>query len=100
MDIEKARRERLRWLVLATLNASAPLPCSQQVIVAVVNGDETFTDSEVHKALDYLVKRELVRVRNSQARVWVAELTRYGIDVAEYTVDCDAGIARPQKYWP
>ena len=23
----------------------------------------------------------------------------HGTDVAEYTVECDPGIARPQKYW-
>ena len=30
---------------------------------------------------------------------WFADLTRFGTDVAEYTIDCDPGIARPQKYW-
>ena len=30
---------------------------------------------------------------------WHAELTRYGVDVAEYTIDCEPGIARPAKYW-
>ena len=30
---------------------------------------------------------------------WFAELNRHGTDVAEYTVECDPGIARPQKYW-
>ena len=27
-----------------------------------------------------------------------ADLTRHGVDVAEYTVDCEPGIARPAKY--
>jgi hypothetical protein len=29
----------------------------------------------------------------------VRKLTRIGIDVVEYTVECDPGIARPKKYW-
>ena len=25
--------------------------------------------------------------------------SRYGVDIAEYTIDCEPGIARPAKYW-
>jgi len=30
---------------------------------------------------------------------WFGKLTREGVDVVEYTVLCDPGIARPRKYW-
>ena len=30
---------------------------------------------------------------------WFCKLDRYGIDVVEYTVACEPGIARPAKYW-
>ena len=30
---------------------------------------------------------------------WHSKLDRLGIDMVEYTIDCQAGIARPQKYW-
>ena len=31
--------------------------------------------------------------------MWFADLTHLGVDIAEYTIDCQAGIARPEKYW-
>ena len=34
-----------------------------------------------------------------KSAAWFADLTRYGVDVAEYTVDCQPGVARPAKYW-
>ena len=33
------------------------------------------------------------------AGAWFADLTRHGIDLAEYTVDCDPGISRPTRFW-
>jgi hypothetical protein len=30
---------------------------------------------------------------------WHCDLTSLGTDIAEYTVDCRPGIARPEKYW-
>ena len=30
---------------------------------------------------------------------WFADLTRIGVDLAEYTIPCEPGIARPEKYW-
>ena len=48
---------------------------------------------------DYLHDRELVRVDKQPSGRWFAELSRFGVDVAEYTVPCEPGIARPAKYW-
>lgn len=28
---------------------------------------------------------------------WAAELTRYGVDIVEYTIGCEPGIARPPR---
>jgi hypothetical protein len=28
----------------------------------------------------------------------LAELTRYGVDIVEYTIACEPGIARPKKW--
>ncbi len=57
------------------------------------------TQHELRRELDYLEERGLVKLRNQNTGVWFGELTRDGIDVVEYTVECDPGIARPQKYW-
>ena len=51
------------------------------------------------RELDYLADRDLLEVRKEPGGRWHAELARYGVDVVEYTVDCDPGIGRPAKYW-
>ena len=54
---------------------------------------------EVRRELDYLADRDLVKLRKEPSGRWWGELTRYGVDIAEYTIDCHPGIARPVKYW-
>lgn len=102
-DLVKAKREQLRWLILKALDAGRPLPVHQDLILSVaqaVHADANLT--EIRRELDYLEKRELVSIRRDPAGTagpWKAELDRFGIEVVEYTVECDAGIARPPKYW-
>jgi hypothetical protein len=100
IDQEKVRRETMRWLVILTLYNASPVGAYEELILATVQG--MFPDAtalEVRRALDYLSDRELVKLDKQPAGRWFADLMRYGTDLAEYTVDCDAGIARPQKYW-
>ncbi len=54
---------------------------------------------EVRRELDYLRDRDLVALKHDPSGRWFGDLTRFGTDVAEYTIDCEPGIARPQKYW-
>ncbi|MNP80095.1 hypothetical protein D3C76_1780910 [compost metagenome] len=54
---------------------------------------------ELRRELDYLSDRSLVTLKKSPAGVWICGLTHYGVDIAEYTIDCNPGIARPEKYW-
>jgi len=49
--------------------------------------------------MDYLHDRELIKLDKQPSGRWHAELSRFGVDVAEYTVSCEPGIARPAKYW-
>ena len=99
-DPEKSRRETLRWLILLTLNAARPLGASETVMMDTVR--HVIPDSthrELRNELDYLAERELLHLDGRNSPQWRAKLTRFGTDVAEYTVDCDPGIARPPKYW-
>ena len=57
------------------------------------------TPMEVRKELDYLEGRSLVKLRKEPSGRWWSDLTRYGVDIVEYTVSCEPGIARPEKYW-
>lgn len=100
IDLEKARRENLRWFILLTLNSARPLGTSEMVILSTVQGIIVdATSREIRNELDYLYHRELITLERRDSPVWHADLTRPGIDVVEYTVPCEPGIARPQKYW-
>lgn len=99
-DITKARRESIRWHVLLTLNTSRPLECHESVVLSVVQ--TLYADAtpiELRRELQYLEDRELIAVTRDPSGPWRAHLTRFGIDIAEYTVNCEPGIARPVKYW-
>jgi hypothetical protein len=100
VDLARSRRESLRWLILLTLNNARPIGAFEGPILAVAQSE--YPDAsplELRRELDYLGDRKLVSVRKQPDGRWFADLTRYGTDVAEYTVDCDPGIARPTKYW-
>lgn len=99
-DLARVRREALRWLVLLTLNNARPLGCAEGPILSVAQTQ--YADAsplELRRELEYLASRELVELIKSPVGHWHAELTRHGVDLAEYTVDCEPGIARPTKYW-
>lgn len=100
IDHSKVRRESLRWLILLTLNNARPMGAQEGPILSVAQSVyPDATQLELRRELDYLHSRELVQVVKSPSGPWHAELSRHGVDVAEYTVDCEPGIARPAKYW-
>lgn len=100
VDLERARREGLRWLVLLTLNNARPIGAYEGTVLTVAQSEHPdATQLELRRELDYLRGRKLVEVRKEPSGRWFCELTRYGVDVAEYTVDCLPGIARPARYW-
>lgn len=101
MDMDKANREALRWLILQALHSAQPIGASEQVLFqAIVPSHPMLTTLELRRNLDYLHERELLQItgKNEQA-FWFAKLTRHGVDVVEYTVSIEPGIARPNKYW-
>ncbi len=100
VDLIRIRRENLRWLIILTLNNARPLGIEEGPILAVARSQYAdATPLELRQHLDYLHDRQLVEVIKRPSGAWHAELTRHGVDVAEYTVDCEPGIARPAKYW-
>ncbi len=100
IDNEKVRRESMRWMIILTLHNASPIGAFEELVLATVQA--VYPDAtalEVRRALDYLFDRELVKLDKQPSGRWFADLTRFGTDLAEYTVDCDSGIARPPKYW-
>lgn len=100
IDMAKIRRESMRWLILLTLNNARPLGAYEGLVLSVVQSEyPDATALELRREADYLSDRKLVDVKKYPDGRWHLDLTRYGTDIAEYTVDCAAGIARPAKYW-
>lgn len=100
IDPNKVRRETMRWNILLVLNNARPVGAYEELVLATMQG--MFPDAsalEVRRELDYLADRELIDLRKEPSGRWFADLIRYGVDVVEYTVDCDPGIGRPAKYW-
>lgn len=95
--IDKLQREEARWRILATLNAGRPTSVTETLLHRVCNDLQLpLSQLDIRRELDYLASRKLVSVNKTQ-QVWLAELTYVGVDVVEYTVPCEPGIARPPQ---
>lgn len=100
IDQARIRREALRWLIILTLNNARPIGAFEGPILSVAQAEyPDATATELRRELDYLDEREVLRLDKQPSGKWFAELTRIGVDLAEYTIPCEAGIARPAKYW-
>lgn len=101
IDLNRVRRESARWLILATLNAARPIGANERLILSTIQEViPEVTIIELRRELDYLEHRKLIEIKGKDTcHGWSAELTRGGVDVAEYTVECEVGIARPKKWW-
>ncbi len=100
IDQAKVRREGLRWYLILALYNARPEPVCEDVVQMTMRAIyPDVTPLEVRQQLDYLEDRELVKLRKEPTGRWWADLTRVGTDVAEYTVEVEPGIARPEKYW-
>lgn len=93
---KKERRERERWFILRALDVARPegsyLPSITDVVSTVYRD---VTELEIKRELEYLSERDLVELRIDPTGRWFAKLARYGVDLVEYAVECEPGIARP-----
>ncbi|PID48446.1 MAG: hypothetical protein CR991_11860 [Proteobacteria bacterium] len=99
-DIVKARREGMRWNIIVALDKARPIGAMDVLLLDVVRciyADAT--PNELQQQLDYLAGRKMVDIDKRADGHWYAKLTALGVDIAEYTVECREGIARPKKYW-
>lgn len=98
MDLEKHRREHLRWCILVCLDKSRPVGAGERLILDVLIEEiPDLTTQDLRVNLDYLRDRKLIELDQKDRSNWFAELNRYGVDIVEYTVDCEPGIARPRN---
>ena len=97
MDYVRARREDIRWHLISAANVSRPVGVPTEFMLAVIRTVYAdATELEIRRELDYLEERELVKIARDGMDRWRVELTRHGIDLAEYTTPVEPGIARPK----
>lgn len=97
IDFARIRRENVRWFLLLALEYARPAGAFAEVLLSVVQA--TYADAtlmEIRRELDYLEERQLVKIHRDPTDRWSCELTRHGVDVAQYTVEVEPGIARPR----
>lgn len=98
---EKIRREAIRWHLLQIADVARPQGIYTEAMLPIIRSVyPDSTESEIRRQLDYLEERDLIKVHKDGMDRWVVELTRYGIDMVEYTIDCQPGIARPTHHQP
>lgn len=98
IDQAKVRRESMRWYLLLTLYNAHPVGAYEELILSTIQG--IYLDAtrlEMQRELEYLSDRELITLDKQPDGRWHADLNRYGVDVVEYTVAIEPGIARPPR---
>lgn len=96
--VERSRRETLRWMILRTLHISQPNGMFLEALQPVLQASyPDVTLSEIKKAIYYLAERHLIEYKEQPDGRWFAKILRFGIDIVEYAVDCEPGIARPRS---
>lgn len=98
IDHQKIRRESMRWYLLLTLYNAHPVGAYEELILSTIQGIyPDATRLEMQRELDYLFDRDLIVLDKQPDGRWHADLNRNGVDVAEYTVAIEPGIARPAE---
>ena len=91
------RHQAIRWHLLSAINLSRPQGMYTQGLLPIIQSVyPDATENEIRRELDYLAERRLLKIAKDGFDRWMVEMMRYGIDVVEYTVECDPGISRPR----
>lgn len=97
IDVARAEREYLRWVILLALWHARPYGTTEGVVLAACRDVPLRTTAdEIRRELHSLWQRGLVRLTTGP--IWHAELTAEGEDVVDYRQEAPAGIARPAKW--
>lgn len=98
VDMARAERETLRWIILAALWHARPYGTSEYVLLrAAQDIPINATPDMVRRKLHYLEGLGLVKVETG-APLWHAQLTPTGEDVVDYRAPAPVGVARPPKW--
>ena len=99
MEIDRSRRELLRWQVLLILNKCRQSFTKEQQILLII-GDEIqdCSQSELRDELSYLRSKSLLEIdirSTAGGKNWYARIEATGIDFVECNSADIVGISRP-----
>lgn len=98
IDIARAEREALRWIILSALWHGRPYGVNEHVLTMTVRDIPLrVTADQVRAEMVALEKRGLVKV-GRDGPLWWAELTAEGEAVVDYRAEAPADIARPPRW--
>jgi len=98
VDLARAERESLRWILLLALWHARPYGTSEHVLLRTAHDIPLrVTLDMVRKELGHLHGRKLITLIENQP-VWHAEITADGEDVVDFRAPVPPGIARPPKW--
>ncbi len=87
-----------RWTILRTIWVGGRLGATEKMVADVLHTDYLGVSIDfIRNQFDYLRKRGLAEVEESEIYAWRATLTRAGTDLVEYQIPCESGIIRPPK---
>ena len=99
-QIEQARKEAGRWIILQTTGLGTHIGVTEEMIMPVLRSSWLGASREfLRTQIDYLESRKLVETERPAFKPWRVKLTRHGHDIVDYVKDCEPGIDRPVKYW-
>lgn len=100
MDMNQQRTETIRWYALLAIYNGRPYPVAEPLILSTIQSIPIQCSAlELRRELDYLRDRDLLVLDELEGAPWTANITRHGVDLVEYKIDVQPGIARPKKYW-
>jgi hypothetical protein len=98
LDIHRAEREFLRWIIITALWHARPYGCHERIILrAAQDMPLQITTDQLRQEMDYVEESGFCKI-DKNGELWHAKITPKGTDLVDYREDCPKGIARPPKW--
>jgi hypothetical protein len=99
IDMARAEREALRWLMLTALWHARPYGTREDVLLSCAHEIPIYATADlIRRELGWMESHGLATLVREASPIWAAKLTALGEDVYEYRAAAPAGLARPPRW--